>query len=47
MWPSEIHPTLFAESSYVCMPGFRPVAPFFPFGGGGGGGGEEYLFSSF
>ena len=29
VWPDGIHPILFAESGYVCMPSFRPVAPFF------------------
>ena len=29
MWPDGTHPMLFAESSCVCMPSFRPVAPFF------------------
>ena len=29
VWPDGTHPMLFAESSCVCMPSFRPVAPFF------------------
>ena len=29
MWPEGTHPTLFAESSCVCMPNFRPVNPLF------------------
>ena len=28
VWPDGTHPMLFAESSCVCMPSFRPVAPF-------------------
>ena len=28
MWLDETHPMLFEESSCVCMPSFRPVAPF-------------------
>ena len=27
MWPDKTHPRLFAESSCVCMPSFRPVVP--------------------
>ena len=29
VWSDGTHPILFAESSCVCMPSFRPVAPFF------------------
>ena len=29
MWPHGTHPMLFTGSSCVCMPSFRPVAPFF------------------
>ena len=29
VWPDGTHPMLFAESSCICMPSFRPVAPFF------------------
>ena len=29
MWPDGTYPILFAESSCVCMPSFRSVAPFF------------------
>ena len=30
-WPDGTHPVLFAESSFVRMPSFRPIAPFFLF----------------
>ena len=29
VWLRETHPMLLSESSCVCMPSFRPVAPFF------------------
>ena len=28
MWLDGTHPMLFEESSCVCIPSFRPVAPF-------------------
>ena len=29
VWPDETHLMLLTESNCVCMPNFRPVAPFF------------------
>ena len=29
MWPDGTHPMLFAESSCICVPSFRSIAPFY------------------